>query len=73
MSTEKQIKEYLKQNGISQTHIAKAIGMKEPILSMTLNQKRKLSLDEYALICGTLNVNTDYFLKPRLPGETKNC
>lgn len=71
MSTEKQIKEYLKQNGISQVHIANAIGMAEPILSMTLNEKRKLTLDEYALICGVLEVNTDFFLNPRLPEETK--
>lgn len=71
MSTEKQIKEYLRQNGISQVHIANTIGMAEPILSMTLNEKRKLTLDEYALICGALGVNTDRFLKPRLPDETK--
>lgn len=73
MSTEKQIKEYLKENGISQAHVAKAIGMPEPVLSMTLNEKRKLSLDEYAMICGVLNVNTDYFLKPRVLKQTKNC
>lgn len=71
MSTEKQIKEYLKQNGISQVHIAKEIGMAEPILSMTLNEKRKLTLDEYALICGVLKVDTNRFLKPRLPEAEK--
>lgn len=71
ISTENQIKEYLKQNGISQVHIAKAIGMPEPILSMTLNGKRRLMLEEYALICGVLKVNTDFFLKPRLPDAEK--
>lgn len=71
MSTEKQIKEYLRDNGISQVYIAKSIRMPEPVLSMTLNEKRKLSLCEYSLICGVLKVNTDYFLKPRLPDETK--
>ncbi len=70
MSTEKQIKEYLLQRGISQTHIAKAIGMAEPVLSMALNEKRKLTLNEYALICGALNVNTDFFLKPQFPDKS---
>lgn len=71
MSTEKQIKEYLKQNGISQSYVCKRTEIPEPVLSVTLNEKRKLSLDEYALICGALKVNTDFFLKPRLPDETK--
>ncbi len=75
MSTEKQIQEYLRQNGISQSHICKRAGISEPVLSMTLNEKRKLTLDEYALICGALNVNTDFFLKPRLldTKKTTNC
>ena len=67
-TTEKQIKKYLKQNGISQSHIAKAIKMPEPILSMALNEKRKLTLEEYASICGALKVDTNKFLKPRMPG-----
>ena len=67
MSTEGQIKEYLRNYGISQAHIAKVIGISEPVLSMTLNEKRKLTLEEYALICGALKLNTDYFLKPRVP------
>lgn len=67
MSTEKKIKEYLKENGISQIHISKLSKIPEPVLSMTLNEKRKMTLEEYALICGALKVNTDKFLKPRLP------
>ena len=66
-STEKQIKVYLKENGISQVHISKATGIPEPILSMILNEKRKMTLEEYSLICGALKVNTNKFLKPRLP------
>lgn len=73
METEGQIKKYLRSNGITQAHIAKATGIPEPVLSMTLNGKRKLNLDEYAMICGALRVNTDFFLKPRMLAETKNC
>ena len=72
MSTEKQIQEYLRQNGISQSHICKRTEIPEPVLSMVLNEKRKLTLDEYALICGVLKVNTDFFLKPRVPEKQKS-
>lgn len=70
---EKLISEYLTDKGIKQSHIAELIGMSEPTLSMTLKGKRKMTLEEYSLICGVLGVNTDCFLKPRLPNETKNC
>ena len=66
-STEKQIIFYLRENGISQVHISKVTGIAEPILSMILNEKRKMTLEEYSLVCGALEVNTDKFLKPRLP------
>lgn len=66
-STEKQIKVYLREKGISQAHISKVTGIPEPILSMILNEKRKMTLEEYSLICGALKVNTNKFLKPRLP------
>ena len=72
MSTEKQIKEYLRKKGISQAHVARETEIPEPVLSMTLNGKRKLTLEEYALVCGVLKLNTDYFLKPRMPDATKN-
>lgn len=63
------IKKYLEENGISQVHVGKKAGLNLTKLNLALNGNRKLSLEEYALICGALNVNTDFFLKPRLPDK----
>lgn len=73
MKTHELIKQYLKDNGISQARISREIGISAPKLNMALSGARSLSLDEYALICGVLGVNTDFFLKPRLSDKTKNC
>ena len=69
IETQKEILEYLNKNGISQTFISKRTGIELSKLSLSLRGFRKLSLDEYALICGVLGVNTDKFLKPRLLEE----
>lgn len=66
------VKEYLEQNGISQAFVSRETNINPVKLNMALNGNRKLGLDEYALICGALKVNTDRFLKPRMPDKT-NC
>lgn len=63
-----EIKKYLEEKGISQTFISKKTGISLPTLNLVLNGKRKLTLDEYSIICGVLAVNTDRFLQPRMPG-----
>lgn len=63
------IKHYLEENGISQTHLSKKTGIELPKLNLSLNGKRNLTFPEYELICGALKVNTDFFLKPRMPDE----
>ncbi len=67
------IKEYLEEKGITQTFISRKTGIELPKLNLALNGKRRITLEEYSLICGVLKLNTDFFLKPRLPDETKNC
>lgn len=62
-----EIKKYLEENGISQAHVGNRAGINLTKLNLSLNGNRKLTLDEYAKICGVLGVNTDFFLKPRLP------
>ena len=64
---EDEVKKYLKENGISQTFISKNSGIPLPKLNMALNGHRRMTFPEYELICGVLKVNTDKFLKPRLP------
>ena len=61
------IKNYLEQNGISQAHVSRKTGIETTKLNMALNGSRRLTLDEYSSICFVLGVDTNYFLKPRLP------
>lgn len=58
------IKEYLKENGISQAFVSRKTGIDTAKLNLALNGGRKLTLEEYCLICGALGVNTDKFLQP---------
>lgn len=63
------IKEYLEENGISQAFVSRETNINPVKLNMALNGNRRLGLDEYALICGALKLNTDSFLKPRMPDK----
>ena len=58
------IKTYLEENGISQAFVSRETNINPVKLNMALNGNRRLGLDECALICGALGVNTDRFLKP---------
>lgn len=69
---EREILGFLNANGITQKHISDVTGISAPALNMMLKGKRRIQLEEYALICGALQLNTDYFLKPRAPNKTKN-
>ena len=60
-------KEYLESNGITQAFLSRKTGIEAPKLNMALNGARKLSLDEYSVICGVLKLDTNFFLKPRMP------
>lgn len=65
------IKKYLDENGISQTYLSKKTGIELPKLNLALNGNRRFTFQEYETICWVLNVNTDKFLKPRMPDEKK--
>lgn len=67
MSVGERIKNYLKNNGISQTYVSKKSGIPLAKLNLSLNRKRGLDVSEYELICGALSVGADKFLEPRLP------
>ncbi|MDR1567508.1 MAG: helix-turn-helix domain-containing protein [Streptococcaceae bacterium] len=57
----KAIAEYMKENGIKQTFICEKTGMTKHSVSCALNGKRKLSVEEYELICKALNMTYDFF------------
>lgn len=61
------IKTYLDQNGISQTFLSRKSGIELQKLNLALNGNRRFTFPEYETICWALGVNTDKFLKPRMP------
>lgn len=63
MGIEKKLKLYLVEHNISQRSIALQIGLSPNKLSMSLNGKRKLSVNEFAKIIRWLNISADLFLK----------
>lgn len=69
MSEEQEIKQYLKENGISQVWLSEKTKIAPCKLSYSFNGKRRLTLREYAVICWALGVNTDKFLRPREPSK----
>ncbi len=60
------IKRYLDDNGITQTHLSSKTSISLPKLNLALNGNRRMTFEEYELICGALNVNTDKFLQPKV-------
>jgi len=62
----KLIKQYLKDNGLSQRFIAKKIGMTPKTLNAMLNDKRGISVEEYFKICGALGVDANTFCNGRI-------
>lgn len=61
------IKNYLEENGITQAFLSRKTGIETAKLNLALNGMRRLSLEEYAKICGALNLDTNYFLRPWIP------
>lgn len=67
MQVGEKIKKYIDDKGISQSSICKKTGISPTKMNLALHGNRRLTFDEYEMICWALNVNTDQFLKPRVP------
>jgi len=63
------IKQYLRDNGISQAFLSAKTRIPTPKLNLTLNARRKLSLEEYEAICIALGVSFGTFLKSSPPED----
>lgn len=61
MTIEKRIQEYINMNGISQTFVAKLMGLSPANLSATFAGRRKLKADEFLIFCGHYGLNIDFF------------
>lgn len=57
------IAQYLKDNGITQSHIAERTGMNKMTFSNAMRGKRRLTAEEYVSICDALGKSADYFRK----------
>lgn len=66
------IGEYLKSNGISQSFLSRKIGMNASKLNLSLNGKRRLSLEEYESICWALGLGVEAFLEPKPPDKRRD-
>lgn len=55
------MKNYLDENGIKYSFLSEKIGIPMNILSPLLNGKRKMSAEEYFLLCEALGVPVDTF------------
>lgn len=65
MCVGQKIKAYLRDTGRTQVWLSNNTGIPAPRLNLALSGKRKMTFDEYALICGALNVDTNKFIEPK--------
>nr|WP_296955819.1 helix-turn-helix transcriptional regulator [uncultured Mediterraneibacter sp.] len=56
------IKEYLDQHGVKYSYLSRLTGIPMNLLSLTLNGKRRMSVEEYFTICKALDVSVDTFV-----------
>lgn len=55
------VKQYLDEKGIKYYFLSEKIGIPMNVLSPLLNGKRKMSVEEYFLICNELELPVDTF------------
>lgn len=65
MSVGEHVLKYLIETGRTQMWLSKKTGISPVKLNLSLHGKRKLTFDEYANICGALEVTADKFIIPK--------
>lgn len=63
MRVAEKIRRYLKETGRTQAYLCKRTGINGTALSLSLNEKRRLQLEEYCEICKALCVDPGFFLR----------
>ena len=61
MQMHERVKRYISDRGLSQKIIAANMGIPEPKLSLILNGKRRMTVDDYELICRAMAVDPARF------------
>lgn len=62
LSIRERVKAYVSEKGISQKLIAENMGTTESRVSLMLNGKRKMTVDEYVNLCRAIAVSPTRFL-----------
>lgn len=57
------LSDYIKNNGIKYSFIARKTGIEARIIQMIVNSERYLRADEFIAICIALNLDPNYFLE----------
>ena len=73
MCVGQKIKSFLQSTGRTQAWLSHETGIPAPRLNLTLSGKRKMTFDEYALICGALNVDTNKFIAPKINDDHRSA
>lgn len=61
------IKAYLDEIGMSQLELSEKSNIPPAKLNLSLNGKRRMTFDEYQVICWVLGVGVNAFMSPRPP------
>lgn len=59
------VKSYLDANGIRYSFVSKKTGIPMNILSPILNEKRKMTVEEYFLICAAIDKKPNDFMESK--------
>lgn len=69
MDVADKIKVFMEEHGITQAHICRKTGIAPAKLNLTLNGKRRLTFEEYEVICWSLGVGVETFLEAKPPQQ----
>ena len=62
MNVQERVADYILNNGIKQMFVVEKTGLSKDVISAILNKKRKMSADEFELICKALNKAPNDFM-----------
>lgn len=62
LGVQKNITDYIRDNGIRQNYVAEKAGIKPNKFSLIMNMKRKLQLDDFVSMCRAINKEPNDFV-----------
>ena len=62
MNVQGRVSDYVLNNGIKQSFIVEKTGLSKDIISAILNKRRKMTADEFEVICKALNKTPNDFM-----------